>query len=137
MFLKRGQVSFEYLVIFAVAAIMIIPLMLIFAHQSSSIEADIAYAQAQSALSKISASAEEIYFQGPPARKTLRVKFPEGLTEVRVEESAIVFKLSTSDGVFELFEDTSAKLSGDIDSFGGVHVLVFEALEDSVLITDK
>ncbi|MFP4567573.1 MAG: hypothetical protein ACLFN8_01385 [Candidatus Woesearchaeota archaeon] len=138
MFLKkRGQVSFEYLAIFGIASLMIIPLMIIFAHQSSSIEADVAYAQAESALSRIVASAEEVYFQGPPARKTLSVHFPKGVREVLIEESSIVFVLETVDGEFNIYKDTSARLSGSLESFEGPHIVVFEASEGLVTLAEK
>lgn len=136
-FKKRGQVSFEYMAIFGAASLMIIPLMIIFASQSSSIEADIAHAQAESALSRMVVSAEDIYFQGPPARKTLRVQFPKGLDDVVIDDDSIIFTLNTVDGEFNIFEQSSANMSGSIESFEGEHVLIFEAVGDVVVISEQ
>jgi uncharacterized protein (UPF0333 family) len=141
-FKKRGQVSIEYLVIFSVAALMILPLIIIFASQTSTIEADIAYAQTENALSRIIDSAEEIYFQGPPAQKTLRVQFPSGIKEIRIEKNinsndAIIFVLQTIDGEFEVRKDTAAVLNGELQRFPGTHVITFQSFENEVYITDR
>ncbi|MCC7574592.1 hypothetical protein KO361_03290 [Candidatus Woesearchaeota archaeon] len=134
---KRGQVSIEYLAIFSVAALMIIPLVIIFASQTNNIEADIAYAQTENALSRIIDSAEEIYFQGPPAKKTLRVQFPKGVDEVIIEPNAVIFVLKTIDGTFEIRKDTSAVLEGTLKSFQGSHLITFQSFENAVYIEDK
>jgi uncharacterized protein (UPF0333 family) len=134
---KGGQVSIEYLAIFGVAALMLIPLIILFASQTGTIEADISYAQAENALSRIVDSAEEIYFQGPPAQKTLRVQFPKGIQEVVVESNAVVFKIKTVDGEFEVRRDTRANLEGTLKTFPGNHFIVFQSFEDSVYIEDR
>lgn len=134
---KRGQVSIEYLAIFSVAALMMIPIIIIFAFQSSTIEADVAQAQATNALVKIVDSAEEIYFQGPPAKKTMTVHFPKGVTNVTILENSISIMLQTVEGEYEIFETTSAKLSGEIKIFEGPHTITFNAEENQVLINDK
>lgn len=136
-FKKRGQVSFEYMAIFAAASLMIIPLMIIFASQSSSIEADIAYAQTESALHSMVVSAEDVYFQGPPARKTARIQFPNNLDNVLVDDNSITFTLSTVDGEFNVFKESLANMSGSVQPFAGEHILVFEAVGDVVIISDK
>jgi len=137
MFCKKGQVSIEYLAIFGVAALMLVPLLIIFASQTGSIEADIAYAQVDNVLSRIIDSAEEIYFQGPPAQKNLRIHFPKGIEEVIIEDNAVIFKVRTVDGDFEFRRDTRAVLSGSLKSFSGPHLIVFTALEGSVSIVDS
>ncbi len=135
-FKKRGQISFEYMAIFGAASLMIIPLLIIFASQSSSIEADVAYAQAESALSRMVVSSEEIYFQGSPARKTDRIQFPKSLSNVVIEDNTITFTLNTVDGEFNIFKESSANMSGTINHHEGVHVLVFEAVGDVVVISE-
>lgn len=127
----------EYLAIFGIAALMLMPLLFIFATQTSNIEADVAYAQAESAASKIIASAEEIYFQGEPARKTLKVRFPKSITNVSIEENSISFYLQTIDGEFEIIKDTTARMQGSINSFEGDKFLVFESMGDFVIISES
>ena len=134
---KRGQVSIEYLAIFSISALMIIPLVIIFATQTSTIEADISYAQMENAMSRIIDSAEEIYFQGPPAKKTLRVQFPKGIKEISFEEKAIIVTMETIDGNFEIRRETAANIEGQIKTFPGSHILQFESFEDIVYIQDK
>lgn len=127
----------EYLAIFSIASLMLIPLIIIFASQSNSIEADVAYAQANSALARLVTSAEDVYFQGPPARKTLNVNFPKGVREVLIEDTSITLVLVTSDGEFNIFRETNARLSGSLDNFEGLHVVVFEAGDGFVVLSEK
>jgi hypothetical protein len=140
-FKKRAQVSFEYMAIFGVAALMLIPLIIIFASQTGTIEADIAYAQTENALSRIVDSAEEIYFQGHPSKKTLRVQFPKGISEIVFRTDSltheIVFVLETIDGSFNVSKQTSARIDGYLETFPGSHIIVFQAFEDVVYIQDK
>ncbi len=136
-FKKKGQVSIEYLAIFSVAALMLIPLIILFATQTDNIEADIAYAQAENAMTRIIDSAEEIYFQGPPAQKTLRVQFPRGIETIMINEHDIIFEIQTSDGVFYVEKHTPARLAGELKPFPGSHVIRFESFEDLVYIEDK
>lgn len=138
---KRGQVSIEYLAIFSVAMLMIIPLIILFASQTATIEADIAYAQTENALSRIIDSAEEIYFQGPPAQKTLRVQFPKNIESIEfeniIEPHALTFQINTVDGSFEVTKTTSAKINGILKNFPGTHVIVFQSFENFVYIEDE
>ncbi len=138
-FKKRGQVSMEYLAIFSIAALMLIPLIILFATQTNTIEADIAYAQTENALSRIIDSAEEIYFQGPPAKKTLRVQFPQGIDKITIDENAIIFRLETIDGTIEVRKDTRATLGGSLQTFPGSHLITFEAFQDpdKVYLSDQ
>lgn len=140
-FKKRAQVSFEYLAIFGVAALMLIPLIIIFASQTGTIEADIAYAQTENALSRIVDSAEEIYFQGHPSKKTLRVQFPKGISDIIFMTDylphEIIFVLDTVDGSFNVTRQTYAKIDGYLETFPGSHVIVFQAFDDVVYIQDK
>ena len=129
----------EYLAIFSIAALMLIPLIILFATQTNTIEADIAYAQTENALSRIIDSAEEIYFQGPPAQKTLRVQFPKGIDEIIIAPNVIIFKLETIDGTIEVRRDTRATLEGSLQTFQGSHLIKFEAFDDpdAVYISDQ
>jgi uncharacterized protein (UPF0333 family) len=144
-FLKKGQVSIEYLAIFSITALMMIPLILLFVSQSNSIEADITYSQAENALARIVDSVEEIYFQGPPAQKTVRIHFPKGITNINIsyvesnDVSLIIFEINTVDGDFEIFRSTPARIneSSVLKNFEGEHVITFKSEELSVLITDK
>lgn len=127
----------EYLAIFGIAALMLFPLIYLFATQTSTMEADIAYARVESAASRIIASAEEIYFQGPPARKTLKVTFPKSITSVLIDEHSLIITLQTIDGEFEIIKDTTARLQGSISTFEGDKFLVFESIGGFVVISES
>lgn len=127
----------EYLAVFAIAAMMTIPLLIIFITQQDNIQADIAQAQAQKIAGEIVQAAEEVYFMGPPSQKTIRLTFPEGISNVTVHESYISIVVSTANTHFETIRETDANLTGSIRNHPGQHVLVFRAESGQVVISDN
>ena len=61
---RKAQISMEYLIIFAVAFSMTIPLVIIYARQTGNIQADVTQAQMYKVASKISDYAEQVYYMG-------------------------------------------------------------------------
>jgi hypothetical protein len=127
----------EYLAVFAFAIILTIPLILIFSVQTQNMQMDVSYAQTYRALSKICDSAEEIYFQGTPARKTIRITFPQGIQSITVNSTYIEASFYDGKTNITITKDTSAVLKGTLRSFSGEHRIVFTAESDGVLLEDK
>ena len=133
---KKGQVSIEYLIIFGVAFMMTLPLIVIYARQTTNVQADVTRAQTFKVASKISDYAEQVYYMGEPAQRTLTISFPEGINNVIVQGNAIIFNITTSDLTYTVEQDTVANLTGSIRPFAGPHSIVFTASQDYVNITD-
>jgi hypothetical protein len=134
---KRGQVSIEYLAIFSFAIMLLIPLLLIFGVQTNNVKEDVANAQTYRVISKITDSAEEVYFQGVPAKKTIRISFPEGITDVIVNSTYIEAKYYSGKTELSVTKDTTAIMKGTLRHFSGEHTITFTAEEDGVLLEDK
>jgi hypothetical protein len=133
----KAQVSMEYLIIFGIAFALTLPLIIIYAQQTSNIQADVTQMQIYKAASKISDYAEQVYYMGPPSQRTLNINFPTGVRSVTVEGHLIIFNVTTSDLSYQVVKETTANLTGNIRNFEGQHILTFVAQTDSVLITDK
>lgn len=134
---RKGQISIEYMAVFAIAALMTLPLILIFSVQSSNVKTDITLSQAEKVASEIINSAKEVYFMGPPAQKTIQVEFPEGIESVTVSPTYILFVLETNPGTVELYKESSFELQGAIEDFSGPHVLIIKAENNHVSIEEK
>ena len=134
---KRGQVSMEYLAVFSFAIILIIPLVLIYTVQTRNMQSDVANAQTYRVLTKISDSAEEIYLQGVPAKKTIRISFPKGITSITINSTYIEAGFYDGKGHIIITKSTNAVLKGSLRSFPGEHTITFTAEEDGVLVEDK
>lgn len=134
---NKAQVSIEYLAIFSFAVLLTIPLILIFSLQTKNIQTDVTNAQTYRIISKISDSAEEIYFQGVPAKKTIRISFPEGITSIKINTSYIEATFNDGTNEISVTKDSSAVLKGSLRTFPGEHIISFTAEEDGVLLEDK
>jgi hypothetical protein len=133
----KAQVSIEYLIIFGIAFMMTFPLIIIYAKQITNIQADVTNAQIFRVSSKISDYAEEVYYAGEPSQRTLIISFPEGITSVTLNNTLIIFNVTTADLNYVVVKETSANLTGSIRSFSGQHVIAFKAEKNYVNITDK
>lgn len=134
---RKGQISIEYMAVFAIAALMTFPLILIFSVQSNNVRTDITLSQAEKVATEIINSAKEVYFMGPPAQKTITIEFPEGVKEVTVSSNYILFVLDTNTGTHELYKESTFELQGSIENFRGPHVLIIKAENNRVSIEEK
>ena len=133
---KSGQVSIEYLIIFGIAFMMTLPLIVIYARQTTNVQADVTRAQTFKVASKISDYAEQVYYMGTPAQRTLAINFPEGINSVTINGNVIIFNVTTADLTYTVEQDTVANLTGGIRPFAGPHSIVFVASQNYVNITD-
>lgn len=133
---KKAQVSMEYLAIFSITAIMIIPMIFIFSTQSSYLKAEVINAQLDKAGSEIADSAEEVYYMGPPTKKTIKVVFPEGVNEVSFAKKALIFNISTDNLNYDYFRPIVPTLNISISNYEGTHIIVLEAEETYVSVTE-
>jgi len=133
----KGQVAMEYLAIFSIAALMIIPLIIIFVVQSQNIQADITGSQAEKAASTIISSAEEVYFMGEPAQKTIELQFPSGIEQVTISGTTMTFRIQTAELNYDIFKDARFNMTGNLDSFEGKHIITIKAQNSMVNITEK
>lgn len=134
---KWAQVSMEYLAVFSFAILLVIPLVLIFSVQTRNMQSDIANAQTYRVISKISDSAEEIYFQGVPAKKTIRISFPKGITSITVNSSYIEATFYDGNKEISVTKDSSAVMNGTLKTFPGEHTISFTAEANGVFLEDK
>jgi uncharacterized protein (UPF0333 family) len=133
---KQAQVSLEYLAVFAFALLLTMPLIVLYIEQSNNIKTDTANAQAYRVVSKISDSADEIYYQGSPAKKTVRIAFPEGIEEININGSYIEFEINIDGKEYLIGKNSHSPLNGTLRKFGGDHVITFTARDGDVLLED-
>lgn len=81
---RKGQAAFEYILVAAVIGIMIIPAAYLFFRYSSSSADQIDKAQLDKLGRDMMASAERVYFQGPPSRTELEARMPKNVVNLSV-----------------------------------------------------
>ncbi|MCF7799123.1 hypothetical protein K9M74_04420 [Candidatus Woesearchaeota archaeon] len=132
----RAQVAMEYLIIFSIAFLMTMPLVIIFATQTSNLQSDIANAQLEKAASEIIDAASEVYFMGSPAQQTIRVTFPDGIILASITNKALVFTMQGATYNYTYVKDTTINLTGTLKTFEGTHKIVVKAQGAVVSLED-
>lgn len=133
---RLAQASLEFLMIVSVSLVMSMPLVLIFTNQQDSLRADIISAQIERVATNVADTADEVYYMGPPAQKTIRVDFPQGINEVILDDNRIIFVMGVGGANYEVVREVVGDLEGDISSGEGTKRLRFISLQDGVRIED-
>jgi len=134
---SKAQVSMEYLIIFSIAFMMILPLIIIYSRQTNNVQADVAQIQVYKVASKISDYSEQVFYMGEPSQRTLYIQFPAGINSVTLKGNLITFNVTTTDLTYLVVKETSANVTGTIRSFPGEHVLILKAQANIVNITER
>ncbi len=132
----RGQIAMEYLLAVGFAFLLLVPIVIIAYTQSSRFSGDVAAAQVQKVGSDLVDAVNAVHYAGPPAKKTLRLYFPDRVRDVSFQNSTIVFTVQGEQGHYEYAVFSQAVLSGDLREFSGVHVVTVAATPEGVNVTD-
>ncbi len=129
---SKAQISMEFLLVIGFAFLMTIPLIVIFYQQSESLTTDITASQIDKVASEIRDAADEVYYLGPPSKKTITVYFPEGIKQVNITNNTITFVVSSSGGNFDLVKWAATNLTGTLKTHKGIHQVTVEAQNTAV-----
>ena len=133
----KSQVSVEYMLVMGFAALMTVPLLLIYYTYSSSTNDSVAASQALQISRKIVDSAESVYYLGKPSQTTLKLNFPDKIQSVNLTNREVLFKIKTKDGITDIVQVSSVNMSGSLPSAQGIHVITIRAEDGYVQITSN
>ncbi|MBI2657298.1 hypothetical protein HYX08_01235 [Candidatus Woesearchaeota archaeon] len=133
----KSQVSVEYMFIMGFAALMTIPLLLIYYTYTSDSSDTVATSQALQIARKIVDSSESVYYLGKPSQTTLKLNFPERIHSTNLSSREVVFKIKTKNGVTDVVEISSVNLTGTLPITQGIHIVTVKAEEGYVQITSN
>ena len=134
---SKGQAAMEYMVIFAVVVVMILPLILIFTVQTENMQSDITNAQLKKVSDELTNSVSDMYYMGSPAQKTVRLSFPRGVQSISIHNKLVEVNVTTSELDYELVWEMPTNVSGSLGVFEGDHVVVIQAKDDYVYIHER
>ena len=133
----RSQVSVEYMLVMGFAALLTIPLLLIYHTYSADSTDAVATGQALQISRKITDASESVYYLGKPSQTTLKFNFPEGIQSTSVSGKEIVFKIKIQGGVTEVVQVSPVNISGTLPTSPGIHVITVKAEDGYVKITSN
>lgn len=128
----------EYLMVVGLAVAMLLPLLVIYYYTSANINAEVITSQADKVFNKITDSADEVYFQGYPAKKTFNAYFPEHIQDINVAGDSIIVQFDAAAGIHHSEYISYANLTGNLSRVEGVHVIrVFVNEDNTISVTDQ
>ena len=136
MFMK-AQVSVEYMLIMGFAALMTVPLLLIYYTYSSDTSDSVAASQALQIARKIADASESVYYLGKPSQTMLKFSFPDNIHSTNLSNKEVVFKMKTKNGVTDIVQVSSVNMSGSLPTAQGIHIITIKAEDGYVQITSN
>ncbi len=135
--MTSAQVSVEYMLIMGFAALMTIPLLLIYYTYTSESSDTVATSQASQIARRIVDASESVYYLGKPSQTTLKLNFPERIASTNLSSKEVVFKIKTKNGITDIVQISSVNMSGTLPTTQGIHIITVKAEEGYVQITSN
>ena len=133
----KSQVSVEYLLIMGFAALMTLPLLIIYYTYSSDASDSVATGQAMLIARKIVDSSESVYYLGKPSQTTLKLNFPDRIQSINLSNREVIFKVKIKQGIAEIVQVSAVNMSGNIPNTQGIHVITIKADDGYVQINSN
>jgi len=133
----KSQVSIEYMLVMGFAALMTLPLLLIYYKYSSESGDTVATSQALQIARKIVDASESVYYLGKPSQTTLKLNFPDNIKAATMENYEILFNISTIHGIAEMVQVSAVNISGSLPTSQGIHIITIKAEDGYVKVTSN
>ena len=116
MLSRKAQTSVETLVVLALALVVLASVVSISQQNIGSGQATLRQAQARQAVQSLATAADEVYAEGPGAKKRVYVTFPEGIQSITINGNLININIQTGDGVSDINAKSNALLVGSLST---------------------
>ena len=133
----NAQVSVEYMFIMGFAALMTIPLLLIYHTYTSDSSDTVATSQALQVARKITDASESVYYLGKPSQTTLKLNFPSNIESTNLSNKEVFFKIKTKSGLTDIVQVSSVNISGTLPTTQGIHIITIKAEDGYVQVTSN
>ena len=133
----KSQVSVEYMLVMGFAALMTLPLLLIYYTYSSDSSESVAASQALQVARRIVDASESVYYLGSPSQTTLKLAFPDRIYSTNMSSKELVFKIKTRNGLTDIVQVSAVNMSGSLPTSQGIHVITITAQDNYVQITSN
>ena len=111
---RGGQAAIENLIMVGFALAFVVPIAFLFLSSTGTQNAKISIQQGQITARTIADTAGELYLQGPGAKKSILVNYPDGVTGASVGSKAVVLSLFVDNRHLDIPALTFADVGGDL-----------------------
>ena len=133
----KSQVSVEYMLVMGFAALMTVPLLVIYYTYSSDSSESVAASQALQAARRIVDASESVYYLGSPSQTILKLSFPDRIYSTNLSNKELVFRIKTKNGMTDIVQVSAVNMSGNLPTSQGMHTITISAQNNYVQITSN
>ena len=118
---KRGQIAVEYILIIAIALMILIPAVYVFRNYAFESNERIMEQRLAELSNEIIVKASKIYYYGPPSKSVVSLEMPPQINNMYVlfsnqtDESFFVFNIQSKSGQKDIFYQSDIPLDSDGD----------------------
>lgn len=87
----RAQSAIEYLIVVGIFAAVLVPLLYVYLYAAHNATEDVMVAQTQKVAKEIIANSQDVYYAAGPARRELKMRIPDFVTEAGSFENNSLF----------------------------------------------
>lgn len=127
--MKKGQVSFEFLMIVSFAFLLIMPIMIIFMTQANDLNNDVTGAQVNKLAEELQETVNEVYYLGSDTTRTLEIYIPKFVDSASFVNETIRFNITHDARSYLIVKTVDTSVSGSLNTNPGVHRIRISATD--------
>ncbi|MFH0867867.1 MAG: hypothetical protein V1831_01010 [Candidatus Woesearchaeota archaeon] len=125
---KEGQISVEYMMIIGFAALVTIPLIIIYQTFTQDSNTEIGSSQIDQVAKKVVDAAESVYYLGEPSQTTLKVNIPGNVVLANLSAGyEVVFRIRTKAGDSDIVQNSAVNITGSLPINKGTYTITVKA----------
>ncbi|MBI2673403.1 hypothetical protein HYX19_04025 [Candidatus Woesearchaeota archaeon] len=131
MLYKRGQISYEYVMLVGVILVVMIPLFYVsFSKLSDTVRVN----QAEEAVSVLAKTADTVYSLGPGSKSYVWITVPSGAVSTSISNNELLLRLSIFGSISDFHANTKANISGSFPSSQGSYKMSATMLDNGIVV---
>jgi len=137
---KRGQISFEYIIIMGFVTFVIVGILALAFIYSGGVKDNVKSTQIGNCANKIISAAETVFYSGHPSKSTIKCYLPDNIDDIIVIDNYILFVYQSNSGINRIsylsevpINTTTA--SGSLGKIQGLRKIQIEAFDGNATIT--
>ena len=129
----KAQAAIEYMMIISIVMVIMIPLLFLVNSYMSQGKDELKVRALEDSVDALAEAADMVYFQGYPAKMTMKFYVPENVIMTNVSNNLIRVRILTSSGAIDITGFTQANLTGTLPTRSGIYKIRIIAQEDGLV----
>ncbi len=137
---KKAQVSMEYMIIIGFSLMVMIPIIILATNYSTDYSYKFKSYQAQKAADIFTKISDELFFEGYPSKRTIKIYIPDNIKDSYIINKTIVFELRQKNDIIKVYstaEYANMSFENKIENSGYLTFELYHAINDTIVIRKK